>query len=65
MDGIVKPSKQQVRDWLRQRRTENQAPPDSEQIRRELGWCLTQAAREADERAALRFGFFLPVPAWT
>lgn len=54
MDGIVKPSKEQVREWLRQRRTESQAPPDCEQIRRELGWCLLEAEREADQRVAQR-----------
>lgn len=56
MDVVVKPSKERVRQWLLRRRTESQAPPDCEQIRRELGWCLAEAERERDERVALRCG---------
>ncbi|HZW22374.1 hypothetical protein [Noviherbaspirillum sp.] len=32
------PSKEQVRDWLRQRRIATGPLPDPEQIRRALGW---------------------------
>lgn len=36
------PDKQQIRDWLRHRRTMNTPPPGIEQIRRELGWTAAQ-----------------------
>lgn len=37
------PSKQQVRDYMQQRRTEHTPPPDPAEIRRQLGWSLKQA----------------------
>ena len=37
---VTKPTPQQVRAWMVQRRTEKVAPPTPEQIRRELGWGL-------------------------
>lgn len=40
---ITKPTPQQVRAWMTQRRTEKTAPPTPEQIRRELGWGLVAA----------------------
>lgn len=36
------PSKEQVRQFMAQRRTEKTPPPSPEQIRRELGWGLMQ-----------------------
>jgi hypothetical protein len=47
------PSKEQVRDWLRLRRTlaYPAPPPSPEQIRRELGWDLIRAEQDAMARA--------------
>ncbi len=36
-----KPSKEEVRVWMQQRRSEKTPPPNIEQVRRELGWQLT------------------------
>lgn len=33
-----KPTQQQVRDYMQQRRESKEPPPTPEQIRRELGW---------------------------
>ena len=38
MDSINRPTKEQVRSWLAQRRQGSQPLPDFEQIRRQLGW---------------------------
>jgi hypothetical protein len=43
-----KPSKEQVREWLRQETTQHRAPPDPSEIRRQLDWFLTE--REYKER---------------
>lgn len=40
--GRGQPTKEQVREWLRQRQSRPGPPPDSEQIRRVLGWKLQQ-----------------------
>jgi hypothetical protein len=36
------PSKESVRQWLRERLAQRRPPPDPEQIRRELGWDLVR-----------------------
>jgi hypothetical protein len=38
MDSIIKPTKQQVREWLKERRSNCGPLPDIEQIRLQLGW---------------------------
>lgn len=43
-----KPSKEQVREWLRQETTQHRPPPDPNEIRRQLDWFLTE--REYKER---------------
>jgi hypothetical protein len=45
MTQTTHPSKEQVRQFMRQRRVERTPPPSPEQIRRELGWHLEAAAR--------------------
>ncbi len=46
MDKIIKtPSKESVRQFMQQRRTEQRPPPDVQTIRRQLGWELLAAAR--------------------
>lgn len=40
MDTMHRPTKEQVRQWLQERRQGNAALPDREQIRRQLGWEL-------------------------
>ncbi|CAN5408351.1 hypothetical protein BH11PSE11_BH11PSE11_00020 [soil metagenome] len=45
MNRIDQPSKQQVREWLSQRREAHTPPPDIAQIRRELGWNLIPKSR--------------------
>lgn len=47
MDRISQPSKEHVREWLRERQEEHTPPPDAAQIRRELGWRLVEGAYEA------------------
>jgi hypothetical protein len=39
------PSKEDVRRWLRSELERRRAPPDPQQIRRELGWDLTRLER--------------------
>lgn len=36
----TKPTPQQVRDYMAQRRTESGPPPSNDEIRRRLGWHL-------------------------
>lgn len=43
MEIMGKPSKEEVRVWMQQRRSEKTPPPNIEQIRRELGWKLTMS----------------------
>jgi hypothetical protein len=45
-----KPSNEQVRNWTQQRQVQRTPPPAPEQIRRELGWVLVDAAREKTNR---------------
>lgn len=40
MQQVSQPGKEQVREWLQQRRASPLPPPNLEQIRRELGWAL-------------------------
>lgn len=47
MQQTSKPSNEQVRSWMLQRQVERTPPPAPEQIRRELGWQLVEAEREA------------------
>ncbi len=42
-----KPSKEQVREWLKREVAANRPPPDPEEIRRALGRTLMDAARVA------------------
>lgn len=42
MERIRQPTKEQVREWLRKRQDKPEPPPDTEQIRRALGWKLEQ-----------------------
>ena len=51
MPQTSKPSNQQVRTWLQQRRQDGTPPPSPEQIRRELGWGLVEAARDMTNRS--------------
>jgi hypothetical protein len=40
MYTVSKPSKEQVRAWLRQRRQASAQPPSMSDIRHQLGWYL-------------------------
>lgn len=42
------PTKEQVREWLRQEITERRPPPDPLEIRRQLNWSLVEF--EYDDR---------------
>lgn len=44
MKPVTHPTPQQVRDWMKQRQVEHKPPPSMEEIRRQLGWKLTQSA---------------------
>ena len=37
---VTQPTKEQVRDWMEDKRRKDEPPPTPEQIRRELGWEL-------------------------
>ncbi len=52
MDSNVKPSKEQVRQWLASQVARHEPPPDIKQIRRELGWDLVDAARDDGVKAS-------------
>ncbi|WP_323142762.1 hypothetical protein [Massilia phyllosphaerae] len=47
MQQTTKPSNQQVRSWMQQRQEQNGPPPSPEEIRRQLGWRMVEAEREA------------------
>ncbi|MES2117420.1 MAG: hypothetical protein V4578_19825 [Pseudomonadota bacterium] len=40
MDKVKQPSKEQVRQYMEQRRAANDPPPSMDEIRRQLGWQL-------------------------
>jgi len=40
-----KPTKEQVREYMQQRKTETNPPKSPEEIRRQLGWYLNGSAR--------------------
>lgn len=46
MTPTSKPSKQQVRDFMAQRRDEQAPPPSPERIREMLGWKLIEDERK-------------------
>ncbi len=46
MDRIARPSKEAIRNWLRNRRASHEPLPDCDRIRRELGWMLVAKPRE-------------------
>lgn len=46
MRTVTQPSKEQVRQYLAQRRAENSGPPPPAEIRRRLGWALPAACGE-------------------
>lgn len=43
MKKIMKPNKEEIRDWLRRRRDSNEPLPDRTQIQHQLGWKLVKA----------------------
>lgn len=45
MEAKKQPSKESVRQWLRNQIEERRPPPDPKQIRRELGWELLKLER--------------------
>lgn len=48
MDQATRPSKESIRRWLQSEIELRRAPPDPQQIRRELGWDLVK--REQDSK---------------
>lgn len=40
MDTSKQPSKEEIREWLKDQIGQHRPPPDPSQIRRELGWFL-------------------------
>ncbi len=46
MSKIQHPSKEQVRNFLKQRQIGHTPPPDIKEIRRQLGWDLIDAHRQ-------------------
>jgi hypothetical protein len=47
MTQTTRPPKQEVRSYMAQRRESREPPPSPEEIRRQLGWNLVEAARGA------------------
>jgi hypothetical protein len=47
---MSQPSKEQVRQWQRERIKAHKPPPDPKQVRKELGWDLAQAERNQKRR---------------
>lgn len=47
MTQTNKPSNQQVRDYMAQRREDRTPPPSQEEVRRQLGWTMLVAERAA------------------
>jgi hypothetical protein len=41
---VTQPTKQQVQQYLQQRRESNSPPPSPEEIRRQLGWGLVRSS---------------------
>jgi hypothetical protein len=52
MDKVKQPSKEQVRQYMEQRRAANDPPPSMDEIRRQLGWQLTAMPPMASWKAA-------------
>ena len=50
MVNTVKPSKEQVREYMARRQAQHQPPPSCQEIRRQLGWELVEAEREERSR---------------
>lgn len=46
MEQLKQPSKEAVRQWLKNKLEARRPPPDPAQIRRELGWDLLKASAE-------------------
>jgi hypothetical protein len=46
MEAIMKPTKEQVRDYMQHREQDHTPPPTPEQIRRELGWGMEKGNDE-------------------
>jgi hypothetical protein len=42
MNSPSNPSKEQVREWLREETIQHRPPPDPNEIRRQLGWFLME-----------------------
>lgn len=45
MTKVTKPSKEDVRQLMTQRREAREPPPSLEEIRRQLGWTIIEAQR--------------------
>ncbi|MBA5639084.1 hypothetical protein H3H37_18655 [Duganella sp. LX20W] len=52
MDKVKQPSKEQVRQYMEQRRAANDPPPSMDEIRRQLGWQLVVLPPLPDWKAA-------------
>jgi hypothetical protein len=50
MVKTVKPTKEQVREYMGRRQAEHKPPPSREEIRRQLGWELIEMEREERRR---------------
>lgn len=50
MVKTVKPTKEQVRDYMERRQAEHRPPPSREEIRRQLGWELIEMERAERRR---------------
>jgi hypothetical protein len=50
MVKTVKPTKEQVREYMERRQAQHRPPPSREEIRRQLGWELIEMEREERRR---------------
>jgi hypothetical protein len=49
MHQTSKPDRELLRNWMQQRQVAVTPPPSPEEVRRQLGWGLVEAEREAKQ----------------
>ena len=50
MVNTVKPTKEQVQEYMGRRQSEHKPPPSCEEIRRQLGWDPQETTRDKQRR---------------
>jgi hypothetical protein len=47
----LNPTKEEVREWLRQEMAQHRPPPEMNEIRRKLGWLLVKPERNQPDES--------------